>query len=209
MTVRRCPWVDLSKADYVAYHDEEWGVPVHDDRTMFEYLTLESAQAGLSWYTVLRKRAHYRKAFAEFDAAKVARYTPARIEKLLLNEGLIRNRLKIEAAVNNARAFLAVQGEFGSFCDYIWTFVDGRPVVNSPRTLGDYAATSVHSDRLSVDLKQRGFKFVGSTVMHAHLQATGLINDHAHDCFRRREIVATYAEPTARARGRGKKKRGG
>jgi DNA-3-methyladenine glycosylase I len=197
-TPKRCPWVDTRKPDYVAYHDEEWGVPVRDDVTMFEYLTLESAQAGLSWYTVLRKREHYRKAFAGFDPARVARFTPARIERLMQDAGLIRNRLKLEAAVSNARAFLRVQDEFGGFCAYIWEFVDGEPIVNAPRTLADYAATSPQSDRLSADLKRRGFRFVGSTVMHAHLQATGLINDHAHDCFRRREIVARWGGITRR-----------
>lgn len=191
-TLPRCPWVDLTKADYVAYHDTEWGVPVRDDRLMFEYLTLESAQAGLSWYTVLRKRENYRKAFAGFDAARVARYTPAKIERLLQDPGLIRNRQKIVAAVGNARAYLEVQAEWGNFCDYIWSFVDGQPVVNAPRQLADYAATNAQSDRLSSDLKARGFKFVGSTIIYAHMQATGLVNDHAVDCFRRQEIIAGY-----------------
>ena len=186
----RCPWVDLSKLDYVAYHDQEWGVPVRDDRIMFEFLTLECAQAGLSWYTVLRKRAAYRRAFADFEPAKVARFGPAKVEKLLLDEGLIRNRQKIAAAVSNARAYLEVQAEFGSFCTYVWSFVNGRPVMNAPRTRADYAATSPASDRLSADLKRRGFKFVGSTIVYAHMQATGLVNDHARDCFRRREIMA-------------------
>ncbi len=193
---RRCPWVDLSKADYVAYHDEEWGVPIVDDRTMFEFLLLESAQAGLSWYTVLKKRHHYRKAFAGFEAAKVARFSAAKIEKLLLDPGLIRNRQKINAAVGNARAYLDVQAEWGSFCAYIWSFVERRPIVNVPRTLADYAATSTESDALSADLKRRGFKFVGSTIMYAHMQATGLVNDHAHDCFRGREISAGYKDLT-------------
>ena len=186
----RCPWVDLSKPDYVAYHDLEWGVPVHDDRVMFEFLTLEAAQAGLSWYTVLRKREHYRRAFAEFDPARVARYTPARIEKLLANPGLIRNRQKIMAAVSNARAFLAVQAEFASFSAYLWAFVGGRPRMNAPRTFADYAARTPESDRASADLKKRGFKFVGSTIVYAHMQATGLVNDHAHACFRRRQVAA-------------------
>ena len=189
----RCPWVDLTKPDYVAYHDDEWGVPVTDDRTMFEYLTLEAAQAGLSWYTVLRKRAAYRRAFADFDVDKVARYTPARVEKLMQDEGLVRNRLKLEAAVTNARAYIAVQEACGSFCRYIWSFVDGRPIVNTPRTRADYLATSPESDRLSKDLKKRGFKFVGSTIVYAHMQATGLVNDHAHDCFRGAEIAAKYS----------------
>ncbi len=189
---KRCPWVDLSKPDYVAYHDSEWGVPVRDDRLMFEYLTLESAQAGLSWYTVLRKREHYRSAFAGFDASTVARYTEAKIERLLLDPGLIRNRQKIVAAVGNARAYLDVQKEWGSFCNYIWSFVDGHPQVNARRELADYPVTSPQSDSLSRDLKTRGFKFVGSTIMYAHMQATGLVNDHAVQCFRRKEIMATY-----------------
>ena len=189
---KRCPWVDLSKPDYVAYHDSEWGVPVLDDRLMFEYLTLESAQAGLSWYTVLRKRERYRAAFAGFDAARVSRFTAAKIERLMLDPGLIRNRQKIVAAIGNARAYLDVQAEWGSFCDYLWSFVDGRPVVNAPRQLTDYAVTSPQSDSVSRDLKARGFKFVGSTILYAHMQATGLVNDHAVQCFRRKEIIATY-----------------
>lgn len=191
-SVTRCPWVDLSKPDYVAYHDEEWGVPVRDDRRMFEYLVLEGAQAGLSWYTVLRKRAHYRKAFADFDAVKVARYTPARIDMLMQDAGLVRNRQKLEATVTNARAFLAVQKECGSFCDYVWSFVGGEPQVNAPRVLADYPVTNAQSDALSKDLKARGFKFVGSTILYAHMQATGMVNDHAVDCFRRAEIIADY-----------------
>jgi len=189
--LKRCPWVDLSKPDYVAYHDDEWGVPVHDDRRLFEFLTLEAAQAGLSWYTILRKRANYRKAFANFDAAKVARFTPAKIEKLLLDPGIVRNRLKVEAAVNNARQFLKVQAEFGSFDAYIWRFVEGKPIVNRLRTLHDYPARTPVSDAISKDLKQRGFRFVGSTIIYAHMQATGMVNDHALDCFRRNELLAT------------------
>ena len=188
----RCPWVPIDKPDYIAYHDEEWGVPVLDDRTMFEYLTLESAQAGLSWYTVLKKRRHYRKAFAQFDPARVARFGPCKIETLLQNEGLIRNRQKINAAVSNARAFLAVQEEFGSFCEYIWRFVDGKSIVNRPRSFADYAATSPESDRLSADLKQRGFNFVGSTIVYAYMQATGLVNDHAARCFGLKQILSGY-----------------
>jgi DNA-3-methyladenine glycosylase I len=188
----RCPWVELGKPDYVAYHDTEWGVPVHDDRVMFEFLTLEAAQAGLSWYTVLRKRENYRKAFAQFDPAKVARFTPKRIEVLLQDEGLIRNRLKIEAAVVNARAFLELQAAYDGFCNYIWSFVDGRPRLNILRKQADYVATSPESERLSKDLKKRGFKFVGSTIIYAHMQATGLVNDHTVSCFRRKEIIAAY-----------------
>ena len=189
MPLQRCPWLDLDKPDYVAYHDREWGVPVHDDRKHFEFLTLESAQAGLSWYTVLRKRANYRKAFAEFDPAKVVRFSAAKIEQMLQDPGLIRNRRKISAAVENARHFLAVQDEFGSFSAYIWHFVGGEPIVNEFRTLADLPATSRESDALSKDLKSRGFKFIGSTVIYAHMQATGMVNDHVLDCFRRRQIL--------------------
>ena len=189
MTLQRCPWLDLDKPDYVAYHDREWGVPVHDDRKHFEFLTLESAQAGLSWYTVLRKRTNYRQAFAEFDPAKVARFSAAKIEQMLQDPGLIRNRRKISAAVENARHFLAVQDEFGSFSAYIWRFVDGEPIVNEFRTLADLPATSRESDVLSKDLKSRGFKFIGSTVIYAHMQATGMVNDHILDCFRRSQIL--------------------
>ena len=189
MPLQRCPWLDLDKPDYVAYHDREWGVPVHDDRKHFEFLTLESAQAGLSWYTVLRKRANYRKAFAEFDPAKVARFSAVTVEQMLQDPGLIRNRRKIGAAVENARHFLAVQDEFGSFSAYMWRFVDGEPIVNEFRTLADLPATSRESDALSKDLKSRGFKFIGSTVIYAHMQATGMVNDHVLDCFRRRQIL--------------------
>ena len=189
MALQRCPWLNLDKPDYVAYHDREWGVPVHDDHKHFEFLTLESAQAGLSWYTVLRKRANYRQAFAEFDPAKVARFNAAKIEQMLQDPGLIRNRRKIGAAVENARHFLAVQDEFGSFSAYIWRFVDGEPIVNEFRTLADLPATSRESDALSKDLKSRGFKFIGSTVIYAHMQATGMVNDHVIDCFRRGQIL--------------------
>ena len=189
MTLQRCPWLDLDKPDYVAYHDREWGVPVHDDRKHFEFLTLESAQAGLSWYTVLRKRANYRQAFAEFDPAKVARFSAVTVEQMLQDPGLIRNRRKISAAVENARHFLAIQDEFGSFSTYIWRFVGGEPIVNEFRTLADLPATSRESDALSKDLKSRGFKFIGSTVIYAHMQATGMVNDHVLDCFRRSQIL--------------------
>ncbi len=193
MPIHRCPWVDLDKPDYIAYHDDEWGVPLHDDQQLFEFLTLESAQAGLSWYTVLRKRDNYRKAFAQFDPQKVARFTEKKIEQLLQNPGIIRNRLKVNAAVNNARHYLEIQEEFGSFDTYIWRFVDGEPIVNEIRNLDDYPATSPESDALCKDLKQRGFKFVGSTIIYAHMQATGMVNDHALECFRRKEIIAGYA----------------
>ena len=182
----------MTKPDYVAYHDKEWGVPVHDDRTIFEFLTLEAAQAGLSWYTVLRKRDAYREAFAGFEPQRVARFDKRRIGQLLRNEGIIRNRLKIFAAVNNAKKFVAVQDEFGSFDAYIWGFVSGKPIVSRFRTLKDYAASSTQSDALSKDLKQRGFKFVGSTICYAHMQATGLVNDHVMTCFRRKEILSSY-----------------
>ena len=185
----RCPWVDLSKADYIRYHDEEWGVPVRDDQTQFEFLLLESAQAGLSWYTVLRKRENYRQAFCNFEPQKVAAFGEKEIEQMLQNSGLIRNRLKLNAAVNNAQKFLAIQEEFGSFCDYIWRFVDGKPIVNAPRSIKEIPATSKMSDALSKDLKQRGFKFVGSTIVYAHMQATGLVNDHTIDCFRQQELL--------------------
>ncbi len=183
--IYRCPWVDLTKADYVKYHDEEWGVPVYDDRLIFEFLTLESAQAGLSWYTVLRKRENYRKAFDNFEPAVVAIFDEKKVESLMSDSGIIRNRMKINAAVNNARKFLEIQNRFGSFSNYIWRFVDGKPIVNYPKTLEDYKATSPESDALSKDLKQRGFKFLGSTVCYSHMQATGLINDHSIDCFRK------------------------
>lgn len=185
----RCPWVDLSKPDYVAYHDLEWGVPLHDDQKLFEFLTLEAAQAGLSWYTVLRKRENYRQAFAQFDPQKVARFTPARIESLLLDPGIIRNRLKVQAAVNNARLFLKIQKEFGSFDAYVWRFVNGHPLVHQLRTLKDYPTRSPESDALSADLKRRGFRFVGSTIIYAHMQATGMVNDHSLDCFRRAALL--------------------
>jgi len=185
----RCPWVDLTKPDYVAYHDAEWGVPVHDDRRIFEFLTLESAQAGLSWYTVLRKRDAYRKAFASFDPARVAKFGARELKSLLNNSGIIRNEQKILAAINNARRFLKVQEEFGSFDDYIWRFVGGKPILHKIETLKEYPATSPESDALSKDLKKRGFKFVGSTICYAHMQATGLVNDHVLDCFRRAQII--------------------
>jgi DNA-3-methyladenine glycosylase I len=186
---RRCPWVDLDKPDYVEYHDKEWGVPVHDDRTMFEFLTLEAAQAGLSWYTVLRKREAYRKAFEQFHPERVARYGKREVASLLNNTGIIRNQQKIVAAINNAKCFLEVQAEFGSFHRYIWRFVNGKPIVHKLKRLRDYPPSSVESDALSKDLKQRCFKFVGSTICYAHMQATGMINDHVVDCFRRREII--------------------
>ncbi|MBE0596351.1 MAG: DNA-3-methyladenine glycosylase I [Desulfuromonadales bacterium] len=190
----RCPWVDLGKPDYIAYHDQEWGVPVHEDRLLFEFLTLESAQAGLSWYTVLRKRENYRLAFDGFEVQKVARYNGAKVETLLQNPGVIRNRAKLEAAIANAGHFLAVQETFGSFDHYLWRFVEGRPKVNELHTAADYRATSTESDALSRDLRQRGFRFVGSTICYAWMQAVGLINDHTVDCFHRRPIIQGYSE---------------
>jgi DNA-3-methyladenine glycosylase I len=189
---RRCPWVDMTKPDYVQYHDEEWGVPVHDDRTIFEFLTLEAAQAGLSWYTVLRKRDAYREAFANFDVEKVARFGKRQVGVLLGNAGIIRNEQKILATVNNAKKFLTIKNEFGSFDAYIWRFVGGKPIVNKFRSLKDYRSTSQESDAMSKDLKERGFKFVGSTICYAHMQATGMVNDHMITCFRRRPIVEGY-----------------
>jgi len=181
----RCPWVDLTKPDYVAYHDEEWGVPIHDDRRLFEFLTLEAAQAGLSWYTILRKREGYRRAFADFDPVKVARFTQQKVEALMLDPGIVRNQMKIEAAVGNARRFLEVQAEFGSFDRYIWGFVNGKPIVNRPKSLEDYPSRTPLSDTISKDLKTRGFRFVGSTIVYAHMQATGMVDDHSVDCFRK------------------------
>jgi len=169
---------------YERYHDTEWGVPVRHDRTHFEFLVLESAQAGLSWWTILRKREGYRRAFADFDAQKVARFTSRSIERLMEDASIVRNRQKIEAAVNNARKFLEIQKEFGSFDAYVWRFVNGKPIVNRWRTAGEVPPTSKASDALSKDLKSRGFKFVGSTIVYAHMQATGLINDHLVSCFR-------------------------
>jgi DNA-3-methyladenine glycosylase I len=173
----------------IAYHDAEWGVPVHDDRKQFEFLTLESAQAGLSWSTVLRKRENYRNAFAEFDPEKVARFTEKRIERLSADPGIIRNRLKVTAAVTNARCFLKVRDEFGTFDAYLWRFVDGRPIQNRIERMKDAPATSKESDALSKDLKQRGFKFVGSTIIYAHMQAVGMVNDHLVTCFRHKHCA--------------------
>ena len=182
--ITRCKWAEGVGLNYIEYHDKEWGVPVHDDRTQFEFLILEGAQAGLSWSTILNKRDGYRKAFAEFDVEKVARFTKKRVEKLLLDPSIVRNRLKVESTVSNAKAFIAVQEEFSSFSDYIWGFVDGRAIQNRFKKDSDIPATSAASDALSKDLKKRGFKFVGSTIMYAHMQATGLVNDHVVGCFR-------------------------
>ena len=183
--MKRCIWA--SNELNIPYHDTEWGVPVHDDRTFFEFLILEGAQAGLSWDTILRKRDAYRAAFDEFDAAKVAKYSEARQAKLMLNEDIIRNRLKIGSAVRNAKAFLAVQKEFGSFDKYIWSFVGGKPLDNKLKGHGDVPAKTEISDAISKDLKKRGFNFVGSTIMYAFMQATGMVNDHLTSCFRYKE----------------------
>ena len=180
-TSARCPWC-LGSPEYIAYHDNEWGRPVHDDRVLFEFLILEGAQAGLSWSTILRKRGNYRKAFADFDPAKVARFTPALVEKLLLDPGIVRNRLKVEGTVRNAKAFLAVQKEFGSFDAYAWRFVGGAPLVNRRRSMKEVPASTPESDALSKDLKKRGFTFVGSTIMYAFMQAVGMVDDHLVAC---------------------------
>ena len=183
----RCPWGD-SHPLYVTYHDEEWGVPLHDDRRLFEMLILEGAQAGLSWLTVLKKRPAYRRAFSGFDAARIARYDARRITRLLANDGIIRNRLKIEAAVRNARAFLAVQDEHGTFDGYIWAFVGGSPRQNRWTSLAQVPARTTESDAMSRDLKRRGFSFVGSTICYAFMQATGMVNDHLTGCFRHKDV---------------------
>ena len=188
----RCPWVDLTKEDYVRYHDLEWGVPVNDDRLLFEFIPLEGAQPGLSRYTELRKRENYRSLFDGFDPVKVAAYDQERIESLLQDPGIIRNRQKVTAAVNNAQRFLEVQQEFGSFSEYAWRFVDGKPMVHQLREMSDFQATTAESDAMSKDLKLRGFKFVGSTICYAHMQATGMVNDHTMDCFRRQPIIDLY-----------------
>ncbi len=184
----RCGWCGNDPL-YVAYHDTEWGVPVHDDRRLFEFLMLEGAQAGLSWITLLKKREAYRRAFAAFDAEKVARYGQRQVERLLADPGIVRNRLKIASAINNARHFLEVQETFGSFDAYLWRFVDGRPIINRWKTLGQVPASTKESDTLSRDLKARGFKFVGPTICYAHMQATGMVNDHLVGCFRHSEVT--------------------
>ncbi len=182
--VARCKWAEGVSLPYIEYHDKEWGVPVHDDRVQFEFLVLEGAQAGLSWSTILNKREGYRHAFADFDPEKVARFTAKRVEKLLQNPAIVRNRLKVQSTVTNANAFLKIQDEFGSFSDYIWEFVNGRPIQNKFKKDNEVPATSTESDTISKDLKKRGFKFVGSTIVYAHMQATGLVNDHVVGCFR-------------------------
>ncbi len=187
MSPTRCPWAQTEAM--IAYHDAEWGVPLHDDRALFEFLILEGAQAGLSWSTILNKRENYRAAFDRFDARKIARYDARRVAVLLRNAGIVRNRLKVAAAVTNAKAFLAVQKEFGSFDAYLWRFVDGKPVRNAWRSAGDLPARTAVSDAMSKDLLRRGFRFVGSTICYALMQATGMVNDHLVDCFRYAEVA--------------------
>jgi DNA-3-methyladenine glycosylase I len=189
----RCGWCLGVSDAYLEYHDREWGCAVRDDARQFEFLVLESAQAGLSWSTVLHKRAGYRRAFAGFDPEKVARFNSRSVERLLADAGIIRNRLKIHAAIGNARAFLEVREQFGSFSGYLWAFVEGQPVVNHWREMREVPASTPLSDKVSKDLKARGFKFVGSTIIYAHLQATGLVNDHLVGCFRRAECIAASA----------------
>ena len=189
---KRCDWVEGQFPEYIKYHDDEWGIPVHDDKTHFEFLILEGAQAGLSWSTVLKKREGYRKAFADFNVEEVAKFDDKILNLLLLDKSIIRNRLKVYATVTNARAFIKVQKEFGSFDNYIWSFVNGNPIVKGWKKMSEIPATTKESDTLSKDLKKRGFKFVGSTIIYAHMQACGLVNDHTTDCFRYQEIVNDY-----------------
>lgn len=183
----RCSWCGNDPL-YMAYHDEEWGVPVHDDKTLFEFLLLETFQAGLSWITILRKRENFRKAFDSFDYKKIARYKQSKIDSLLQDEGIIRNKLKVKSAVTNAQAFMRIQDEFGSFSKYMWGFVDGKPLKNTSQTMMEIPANTPLSETLSKDLKKRGFKFVGTTVVYAHMQATGMVNDHLVSCFRYTQV---------------------
>ena len=185
----RCDWVPIDKPLYLKYHDEEWGVPVHDDQKLFEFLVLEGAQAGLSWYTVLSKRENYREAFDQFDPRIIARYDEKKVVELLQNSGIIRHKLKIRSAIRNARAFLKIQEEFGTFDRYIWGFVDGAPIINTFKTLTEIPASTPLSDTISKDLKKRGFNFVGTTIVYAHMQATGMVNDHTVNCFRYQEVM--------------------
>ena len=190
----RCTWLDITKPDYVKYHDEEWGVPVYDDQKLFEYLTLESAQAGLSWYTILKRREGYRKAFANFDVNVVASFNDEKIEQLVLNTEIIRHRGKIKAAVNNAQLFIKIQQEFGSFSNYMWGFVNNKTIVNPYVDTSTSPATSPESDNWSGDLKKRGFKFVGSTICYAHMQACGMVNDHNLTCYKRKQIIDQFQQ---------------
>lgn len=192
----RCAWAETDPL-YIAYHDQEWGVPVHDDRLLFEFLVLEGAQAGLSWLTILRKREGYRQAFAQFDPVKVAAFGPDDVDRLLADPGIVRNRLKVKSAVSNARALLQVQEEFGSFADYQWGFVDGRTIQNERRSLAEIPAKTEEAERMSKDMKRRGFRFVGPTILYAHMQATGMVNDHTVDCFRWAEIKDAESSVTA------------
>ena len=185
---KRCTWCENTFDEYIRYHDEEWGVPVHDDRVHFEFLILEGAQAGLSWATILKRRDGYRAAFADFNPEEVAQFSHEKVEALLLDPGIIRNRLKVQGTVVNAQKFLEVQKEFGSFDNYVWSFVGGKPIVNARKNMKDLPATTPESDALSKDLKKRGFKFVGSTIMYAYMQACGLVNDHTTDCFRYSQV---------------------
>jgi len=187
MTKKRCQWAGNDPL-YQKYHDEEWGVPVYDDDLLFEFLILEGFQAGLSWITILKKRENFRKAFDNFDYQKIAKYDQQKINELLHNEGIIRNKLKINATITNAKAFIEVQKEFGSFSKYIWSFTGGKPLRNKFKQMGDIPAKTELSDKISKDLKKRGFKFVGSTIVYAHMQATGMVNDHTTDCFRFNEV---------------------
>jgi DNA-3-methyladenine glycosylase I len=184
MTKKRCAWSEGSFDAYVAYHDDEWGIPVHDDRTLFEFLILEGAQAGLSWATILKRREGYLQAFSNFDVQQVAKYDEKKVEELLLDTGIIRNKLKVRGTVTNARLFLEVQKEFGSFSKYLWSFVNHQPIINHWKSMSEVPVTTPESDAISKDLKKRGFKFVGSTIMYAYMQACGLVNDHTVDCFR-------------------------
>jgi DNA-3-methyladenine glycosylase I len=188
--ITRCGWAGETSLEYIRYHDEEWGVPVWDDQKQFEFLILEGAQAGLSWSTILNKRAGYKENFSDFDPQKVARFTQKCIDKILLDPGVVRNKLKVNSAVTNAKLFLQVQDEFDGFCNYIWDFVGGVPIQNTFRKISDVPVTSSESDALSKDLKKRGFKFVGSTIIYAHMQATGMVNDHQVSCFRHTECKA-------------------
>lgn len=185
--MKRCPWCEKNDL-YIDYHDKEWGVPVFDDKKQFEFLVLESAQAGLSWLTILKRRENYRKAYDDFEAIKVASYGDNKVEELINNPGIIRNKSKIKASINNAKSFLEIQREFGSFCNYIWGFVDFKPIVNQFKSLSEVPARTSLSEEISKDLKKRGFKFIGPTIIYAHLQAVGIVNDHLIDCFRYKEI---------------------
>ncbi len=185
--MKRCSWCGNDEL-YIKYHDEEWGVPVFDDRKQFEFLVLESAQAGLSWITILRKRENYRKAYDDFDPVLVANYGEEKIQELMRNEGIIRNERKIRASINNAKRFLEIQKEFGSFCNYIWGFVNHKPIINSWRSVSEHPAKTELSERISMDMKKRGFQFLGPVIIYSHMQATGLVNDHVVDCFRYEEL---------------------